>query len=64
MLTKASTQNVRMHILLDSDKTVTYYMKDESSRQGGCPMTDKTAIVLTTTKMLSRVPEWPDPKTD
>jgi len=38
-------------------RTRTYYMTDPSSRQGGCPITNETATVLSTAKICSWVPE-------
>jgi hypothetical protein len=41
------------HTLLTQTRTVTCYMTDPSSRQGGRPMTNKTAAALTISKILS-----------
>jgi UDP-N-acetylglucosamine 2-epimerase len=56
------TQNVHMYILLKD--CVTCHMTDSSSRQRERPMTNKTATVLFTAKILSLVPEGQDAKTD
>jgi len=49
---------------LTQKRTVTCYMTDPSSRQGGRPTTNKTATVLTTAKSGSRFPEGLNAKTD
>jgi len=43
---------------------VTCYMTNPSSCQGGRPVTNKTAIVLTTAETWSCVPEGLNAKTD
>jgi hypothetical protein len=44
-------KNVHMYTLLTQAKTVTCYMTHQTSFQGECPTTNKTATVLTTTKI-------------
>jgi len=46
-----------MYILLTQTETVTCYMTDPSSRQGGRPTTNRTATVFTTAIIWSWVPE-------
>jgi len=41
----------RMYILLTQARVVTYYMADPSSRQGGCPTTNKIGTGLTIAKI-------------
>jgi len=52
------------HIYCQQTRTVTCYKTDLSSRQGGRPTTNKTAAVLTTSKIWSWVPEGLNAKTD
>jgi hypothetical protein len=49
---------------LTQTRTLTFYKTDPSSRQGGRPMTNKTATLLTITKIWSCVSEGLDAKTD
>jgi len=58
------TQIVLMYILPAQTSTVTCFMTDLSSRRGGRPTTNKTADVLTRTKIWSWVPEGLNAKTD
>jgi len=53
-----------MYIFPTQARTVTYYMRDPSSRQGDRPATSKTAVVLTATQMWSWVLEGLNAKTD
>jgi len=46
-----------MYISPTQTRTVTCYVTDLSSRQGGRPTTDKTATVSTTARIWSWVPE-------
>jgi hypothetical protein len=46
-------KSVHMYILPTQTRPVTCYRTDPSSREGGCPTTNKTAIVLTTGKIWS-----------